>query len=97
MINVILSKHQRMTKKWEVKDLTHMPNKDHGFEYHNVVLFKHQRMTKKWEVKDLTHMPNKDHGFEIGLFTTERQSFNSYVLSLQWWLNYKGVLQANGI
>jgi hypothetical protein len=39
----------------------------------------------------------KDHGFEIGLFTTERQSFNSYVLSLQWWLNYKGVLQANGI
>jgi hypothetical protein len=54
-------------------------------------------MTKKWEVKDLTHMPNKDHGFGIGLFTTKKQSFNSYVLSLQWWLNYKGVLQANGI
>jgi len=21
-----------MTKKWEMKDLTHMPNKNHGFE-----------------------------------------------------------------
>jgi hypothetical protein len=21
-----------MTKKWEMEDLTHMPNKDHGFE-----------------------------------------------------------------
>jgi hypothetical protein len=35
--------------------------------------------------------------FEIGLFTIETHSLNSYVLSLQWWLNYKGVLQANGI
>jgi hypothetical protein len=50
----------------------------------NVILSKHQRMTKKWEMRNLTHMPNKDHGLEIGLFTTERQSLNSYVLSLQW-------------